>query len=980
MKFLYLFFSIFLLTLPAHAQAPDWQWMFSAGYAYDNTTAGVATDASGNVFCTGIFSGSAIFGTDTFTNGGTQDIFLAKFDKQGKLLWARRSYGDPSLNEAHAVCTDPSGNVYIGGYFYSNHITFGGATLYNIDSSVTQTSMFVVKYDGGGNVIWAKTASTHNSLSMANALVTDTAGNLFVTGQYTGGAFSSNGLPFISANYSLFTIKYSSAGSVMWAKSASADGDAFVNGIAIDNAGNVAIAGSYRYGHITFGSTTIIDPSALQAIYIASYDGNTGALRWAKGAGGTGGDYDYGSGVAADRSGNFFLTGYFRSSYIQFGTTSLTNPAPGNACIFVAKYNNSGIPVWAKSAGGTGGDDFSNCVATDADGSCYIGGTLSSSSVAFGTTILPSGAFITRYDPSGGVTWAKNSDFSGNVTTVAADNCGNGYIGGALQAGLPSSSEYIRKLGYLATSFTQAVCYGDNNGSATVSVVSGGAPPYTYLWSNGGTTATISGIGVGVYTVTVTQANGCSDLVTDTVTSKSNITTYFGATNVSCSGPCTGTGTVNAGGGIAPYSYLWDANAGNQTSSTATGLCPRAYGVKITDALGCVKQDTVKVYPASTTSGPASIVNIASLDQATIDPAISLLYQYDLPATITTNSSNPGNYLDAGKPVRIKAKAANNKPDGTAITSAQCVARTNSTLLTVTDSIAAFNTLSKNDTEWSNDELEFRVDAATPAGTNTYFDLVILDNGNEYATKCIALPMMPLVYSAKHQPVTDNDTGNCRGNGNGFCEPGEIISFAPQLKNVSNQRINNVRGWLENSDSLDYITIWNDHPGVAGNVTDSAWWNFTGSPGQINAGSTNVPIQHGFIFAYRHLSLIHTFKLYNIMEGSFKLLRSQQYSLFRWTLGYEFNDPTLGFMEITPENTVNVYPNPTDGNFFIQLSAHSGPVTISVMDVTGRSIASNVYTGNLVRLNLDLKDGIYFVRITNRETSESITRKVVVQR
>ncbi len=986
MKFIYLFITIFLFTASVHAQAPSMQWFLKPGYGYGNgnATKSITSDAAGNVYYTGMFTGTINFGTDTLQGSGPyQSIFIVKYDSRGNVKWTRRSYSS-SLDEAHSICVDNSGDVYVTGYFYSNRLVFGTTTLFNADSGLAY-AMFIVKYDSAGNFIWAKSTNSHSSMSTGNGIVADASGNIFVTGEYSGSAFTSAGLPVISANQALFTIKYNSTGTVLWAKSAIATGDAFVNGIALDNTGNICIAGYYRYGQITFSPYTLTYPSSNQSIYITSYDGTTGSVRWAKSEGGlSGGQYDYGNGVAADGSGNFYLTGYFRGDFIQFGGITLNNPVPssGNACIFLTKFNNSGTPVWAKTpAGGTAGDDMSNCVATDPAGNCYIAGVLGSSADVFGTTTLSGGPFIVRYDPTGKVLWAKNLNTGGGQPLcVAADLCSNSYFGGSIPTGGGYSYSFIGKLGFVNTTSAKSTCIGDNNGSASVSFVNAGVPPYTYLWSNGGTSSTITGVSAGIYTVTITQANGCMETIADTVTSISNIRANFSASNVSCSGPCTGYGTISPTGGIPPYSYLWDASAGSQTVQTASGLCPQSYTVKITDSLGCVLLDTVKVTANSLPSIQANIQNIATVDQATVDPSLYLWYNYDLPVTINTNSSNPGNYLDPGKYVRLKARGYNRKSDQTTITSGQCVVRTNSIYLTITDSLVGFNPIAYRDTVWSNDEFELQIKSNTPAGSTAYFDLVILDNGNEYTTTCVSLPVTPLVYSARHQPVIDADTLNSRGNGNGFCEPGEIITFAPKLNNIGTKQIYTARGTLENLDSLDYITIWNDRQGVAGNVTDTAWWDFTTLPQIINPGTKSITATDTFVFSYRNLSLVHDFKLYNVMEGGFKLFQSSLHSLFRWTIGYEFNDPTLGFKVPVPENTVNIYPNPSDGNLFIQLTQNNGPVMVTVLDITGRILASNSYRTNLIHLNMDLNDGIYLVRITNQDTYETITRKVIIRK
>ncbi len=141
-------------------------------------------------------------------------------------------------------------------------------------------------------------------------------------------------------------------------------------------------------------------------------------------------------------------------------------------------------------------------------------------------------------------------------------------------------------------SSTDASC-GANDGTATV-VASGGTAPYTYLWSDGQTMATATGLTSGNYGITVTDANGCPAVSTANVSDSGAPTVdNTSSTNASCGG-ADGTATVAASGGTPPYTYLWD-DAGAQTAATATGLAPGTYNVTVNDGLGCSASSSVIV-------------------------------------------------------------------------------------------------------------------------------------------------------------------------------------------------------------------------------------------------------------------------------------------------------------------------------------------------------------------------------------------------
>ncbi len=139
--------------------------------------------------------------------------------------------------------------------------------------------------------------------------------------------------------------------------------------------------------------------------------------------------------------------------------------------------------------------------------------------------------------------------------------------------------------------FTDGTCSGACNGTATV-VPTGGTPPYSYLWAPGGqTTASINGLCIGNYTVTVTDANGCSSVQVITISEPLPLAANAFGTNPTCNLGCDGTAIANPTGGTAPYTYQW--NPGGQTTASINGLCSGTYTVNITDANGCTTSQIV---------------------------------------------------------------------------------------------------------------------------------------------------------------------------------------------------------------------------------------------------------------------------------------------------------------------------------------------------------------------------------------------------
>ena len=144
------------------------------------------------------------------------------------------------------------------------------------------------------------------------------------------------------------------------------------------------------------------------------------------------------------------------------------------------------------------------------------------------------------------------------------------------------------------------ICFAQNNGYATASVT-GGTAPFTFIWSNGATTSSISNLASGGYTVTVTDGLGCIASVQVTITQPPAL--IGNVVSTPDNGSNNGSINLSPQGGTQPYSYAWSTGDNTQDIS---GLAAGSYSVTITDASGCVKVVTTTV---------SSNVGIAAIDE-----------------------------------------------------------------------------------------------------------------------------------------------------------------------------------------------------------------------------------------------------------------------------------------------------------------------------------------------------------------------------
>ncbi len=384
-------------------------WAKNFGKASSNWVSAITTDANGNVYIAGKSDSSIVFGNDTLSGFV---MFLAKFNSSGNAIWGKGFQGD-IYQRTDGISVDGSGNIVTTGLFNSNHLTFGAINLTNNDTINNTLDAFVAKFNSNGSVLWAMSGGNIYN-DWGNAVTTDASGNIFLTGSFSGsiqfGSISLVGNA--STEFDAFIFKISPNGTTIWGKTSNGPSDSKGQGILTDASGNLFISGGFysfntSINTLSFGSLTLTNASSNSAstnCFWLKLDNNGNVLN---------GDRIGGSGqvmeeyVQLDGNGNLYVYGSFTDS-INIGTSKLT--VNGGRDIFIVKYNPSGNVLWAKAVGGDK-EESPNGLGVNAQGYIYVSGYYYSSSVIFGSTTLTNpdvtgnyyNSFLAKLDATNGI-------------------------------------------------------------------------------------------------------------------------------------------------------------------------------------------------------------------------------------------------------------------------------------------------------------------------------------------------------------------------------------------------------------------------------------------------------------------------------------------------------------------------------------------------------------------------------------------------
>ena len=373
-------------------------------------------------------------GFTNFTNA-SQDAVLIRYAASGTVAFARRisSYGGNEYPNGTAV--DAQGNTYVTGSFVNN-IRLGSLLLTTGVSSARRDG-FVVKYSPTGAVLWTRQLSNVSGSSLG----LDAADNLYVAGNFTGSLTVGNST-LNSAGGSLdsdvFLVKYDPQGTALWARSAGGTNNEGIAAIAVNTAGQVAVAGSSNSATLTFGNQTVPVGTNVFSAFVARYDAS-GTAQWGRAFAGTGtNSYPFIDGLAVDAAGGVGIAGDFTDN-ITIGTVTFRTPTVNDYLPFIAKCSPSGAVQWARQA--TGANSFCEAAAFDPAGNLAVTVYLSGNTTLGAFTVAPptnqTGFALAKYDAVGAIQWVRQSGGTASTAgnSLTADGAGNYYVGGSYGGG-----------------------------------------------------------------------------------------------------------------------------------------------------------------------------------------------------------------------------------------------------------------------------------------------------------------------------------------------------------------------------------------------------------------------------------------------------------------------------------------------------------------------------------------------------------------
>lgn len=437
--------STFVTDEPADTNLAWSRWLCGgtgSDYAY-----GARMLPTGELLVYGKTTGSLVFGEEELnetriTSRGGTDIWLAKYDPTGRLIWARQAGGTGSEGPSGpygCLTLTPDGGCAIVGAFTGNS-RFGAGESAQTDLITTSSAPFIARYNPDGSLAWAKQGVQSVSTGFFWSVAARPDGSVAVCGQFNGtltlGPGEAHQTTLVSRGSSDIMIAlYGSNGPLLWATQVGGAGADLATRVISGPEQDITVAGNIANPGAVVGTSSTQEMStngAAAALFLARYRAD-GSLVWAKSTSGAAASTCAARSVAVGEDGSLFAAGYLQSGTVRFGPGEASETALtpyGSMDIFLARYAPDGQLVWAKRAGGTK-NEVARDVLVHSDGTVTVAGSCGPAPMLFeaGTpneTALPvstrSDYFMANYSPTGTFLRAVNwmTQDAGSLVTITA--------------------------------------------------------------------------------------------------------------------------------------------------------------------------------------------------------------------------------------------------------------------------------------------------------------------------------------------------------------------------------------------------------------------------------------------------------------------------------------------------------------------------------------------------------------------------------
>ena len=529
---------------------------------------------------------------------------------------------------------------------------------------------------------------------------------------------------------------------------------------------------------------------------------------------------------------------------------------------------------------------------------------------------------------------------------------------------------------------SNVTCHGASTGSVTISV-SGSTGTVTYAWSNGGNTQSINNVPAGVYTVTVSDASGCSAIASRTVTEPAALTVNLVTTNAGC-GTSNGTATANVSGGTSGYSYSWSNGGGN--ADVISNLAAGSYSVTVIDSHSC------------SISAAAAITNASSL--------VAALSSTNATCFGATNGTANANVTSGTSPFTYAWSAGGNSASISNLSAGtyfvtitdgnNCPQRDSVIVSQPTAIVLNVNEVAPTCHGNTNGSASVTASGGNPSYTFTWFNNATgssinnLGAGNYAVTavdvnSCSAASTFTVTDPAAINVIASTANDSCYGDQTGSVQITTAGGTAPFSYSWSN---GSSASQLTGLSAGTYtITITDSHscsvtsstsvsqPGQlqvhSSSTDDNGTGNGTASVDSISGGNGPYTVLHWSNGETTNPAV-------NLAAGTYTVTITDHNGCIQ--TGTVVVSLSTGINNVSGDLSFSIFPNPARTEIVVELSNNiSKETTLNLQDVLGQTLVSTAVSANQTKVDLaPFSNGVYFIVL--KQGDKRVVKKFVISR